>query len=166
MSDRDATPINTSKELVAVAIRALRRNGYGISAEAIEEFTREYDSLAAKLAEAERERDEARLAKGGPYGHALEEGANAQRQVIAQLRADLTAAQATITQLRAESDAVKAAVEAEREACAKIADTGMLVPPDGGSPTDGECDVALGIAAAIRSRSSAPPVPAPNDGAV
>jgi hypothetical protein len=47
---------------------------------------------------------------------------------------------------------VAAKVAEEREACAKIADTGMLVPPDGGSPTEGEVEVALSIAAAIRAR--------------
>jgi len=40
----------------------------------------------------------------------------------------------------------------EREKCARIADNGMLVPPDGGSPTQGECDVAARIATAIRAR--------------
>lgn len=38
-----------------------------------------------------------------------------------------------------------------REA-AKMADTGMLVPPDGGSPTEDECEVARRIAIAIRAR--------------
>lgn len=47
----------------------------------------------------------------------------------------------------------KAAVIAEREACAKLADVGMLVPPDGGSPTQDEIDVAKRIAAAIRART-------------
>jgi hypothetical protein len=42
---------------------------------------------------------------------------------------------------------VAAAVAEEREACAKIADTGMLVPPDGGSPTEGE----------VEGRSASPP---------
>lgn len=46
------------------------------------------------------------------------------------------------------------AVAAEREACAKIADVGMLVPPDGGSPTQDEIDVAERIASVIRSRSN------------
>lgn len=42
----------------------------------------------------------------------------------------------------------------ERERCAKIADNGMLVPPDGGSPTEDEIRVATGIAAAIRNPQS------------
>lgn len=36
------------------------------------------------------------------------------------------------------------------EAAAALADRGMLMPPDGGSPTQGEIDVATGIAAGIR----------------
>lgn len=47
---------------------------------------------------------------------------------------------------------IEAAVKAEREACAKLADTGMLYGTDGGSPTQDEIDVAQRIAAAIRSR--------------
>lgn len=46
---------------------------------------------------------------------------------------------------------IDAAVSAERERCAKIADYGMLVPPDGGSPTQDEIDTANRIAAAIRN---------------
>ncbi len=46
----------------------------------------------------------------------------------------------------------EAAVEAEREACAKIAADGCLVPPDGGSPTDDEIRMCDNIAAAIRAR--------------
>lgn len=42
------------------------------------------------------------------------------------------------------------------EEAAKIADTGMLVPPDGGSPTEDECAVAERIAAAIRARKDQP----------
>ena len=42
------------------------------------------------------------------------------------------------------------------EEAARIADFGMMVPPDGGSPTKEEVDVALRIAAAIRALSSAP----------
>jgi len=52
------------------------------------------------------------------------------------------------------AESVASAVRAEREACARIADMGMLVPPDGGCPTQGEIDVAEGIAAAIRARSN------------
>jgi hypothetical protein len=37
------------------------------------------------------------------------------------------------------------------EACARIADTGHLVPPDGGSPSEEEHAVAKHIAAAIRA---------------
>ncbi len=46
---------------------------------------------------------------------------------------------------------VAAVREQALEEAAKIADVGMLVPPDGGSPTKGEIDVALSIAAAIRA---------------
>ena len=42
----------------------------------------------------------------------------------------------------------------ERERCAKIADDGMLVPPDGGSPTDDEIRVAQDIASAIRKEQT------------
>lgn len=42
----------------------------------------------------------------------------------------------------------------EEAAC--IADYGMLVPPDGGSPTKAETDVALNIATAIRALSAEP----------
>lgn len=44
------------------------------------------------------------------------------------------------------------------EEAAKIADNGMLVPPDGGSPACEEIEVALRIAAAIRALSPAEPV--------
>lgn len=44
-----------------------------------------------------------------------------------------------------------AAIIETREACARIADWGHMVPPDGGSPTDDERIVAESIAAAIRS---------------
>lgn len=53
-----------------------------------------------------------------------------------------------------ESCAVQEAILEEREACAKIADTGMLVPPDGGSPTQDKIDVAERIAYAIRRRGN------------
>jgi len=36
------------------------------------------------------------------------------------------------------------------EKCAKIADCGCLVPPDGGSPTEAEREMCDGIASAIR----------------
>ncbi len=48
------------------------------------------------------------------------------------------------------SQMIDRAVREERERCAKIADNGMLVPPDGGSPTEDEIRVAENIAAAIR----------------
>lgn len=44
------------------------------------------------------------------------------------------------------------------EEAARIADYGMMVPPDGGSPTCEEIAVALRIAAAIRALSPAEPV--------
>lgn len=47
---------------------------------------------------------------------------------------------------------IAAALRSEREACAKLADNGMLYGTDGGSPTQDEIDVAQRIAAAIRSR--------------
>ena len=50
----------------------------------------------------------------------------------------------------------KEAVLAEREACAKIADTAMLVPPDGGSPTEDEIAMCERIASFIRARSDKP----------
>ena len=37
------------------------------------------------------------------------------------------------------------------ERAARIADTAHLVPPDGGSPTEAECNLARDIAAAIRA---------------
>lgn len=46
---------------------------------------------------------------------------------------------------------IVAALEEERERCARIADNGMLVPPDGGSPSEDEIRVAQNIAAAIRN---------------
>jgi hypothetical protein len=42
------------------------------------------------------------------------------------------------------------AVAAERERCAKIAENGCLVPPDGGSPTEDEVEMCKSIAAFIR----------------
>lgn len=48
-------------------------------------------------------------------------------------------------------EAIAAARSAALEEAAKVADTGMLVPPDGGSPTQDEIDVAERIAAAIRA---------------
>jgi hypothetical protein len=59
----------------------------------------------------------------------------------------------TAEQLDACQRQIDFAVAAEREACAKIADEGMLVPPDGGCPTQDEIDVAERIAAGIRARS-------------
>ena len=44
------------------------------------------------------------------------------------------------------------AVAVEREACAKIADTAMLVPPDGGSPTADEVAMCEQIERVIRER--------------
>lgn len=49
--------------------------------------------------------------------------------------------------------AIKKAVEAEREACAKIAEHWCLVPPDGGSPTEAEKEMCDGIAKEIRGRT-------------
>lgn len=40
--------------------------------------------------------------------------------------------------------------EMERERAAKVAETGCLVPPDGGSPSEAEAQLCAGIAAAIR----------------
>jgi hypothetical protein len=57
-----------------------------------------------------------------------------------------------IERLRVELSAARS--QAFEEA-AKIADTGMLVPPDGGSPTQDEIDVAERIAAAIREKATA-----------
>lgn len=45
-------------------------------------------------------------------------------------------------------------IAAETERCAKIAETGCLVPPDGGSPTEEERLMCEGIAKAIRGASS------------
>ena len=45
------------------------------------------------------------------------------------------------------------AVAAERERCAKIAENGCLVPPDGGSPTEDEVEMCKSIAAFIRHGS-------------
>ncbi len=50
------------------------------------------------------------------------------------------------------ADLIRDAVRAEREACARIASEGCLVPPDGGSPTEDERLMCEGIAAAIRAR--------------
>jgi hypothetical protein len=49
--------------------------------------------------------------------------------------------------------AALAAIIETQEDCARIADWGHMVPPDGGSPTDEERKVAEGIAAAIRDGS-------------
>lgn len=49
---------------------------------------------------------------------------------------------------------VAEAVEAEREACARIAREGCLVPPDGGSPTEEERIMCEGVATAIRNRTA------------
>lgn len=49
---------------------------------------------------------------------------------------------------------VAAAVLAEREACAHVAADACLVPPDGGSPTEAEYEVAKAAAERIRSRSA------------
>lgn len=57
---------------------------------------------------------------------------------------------ATLSAIEAEIDRLTVAVVAERERCARIADDGMLMLPDGGSPTQGECDVANHIATLIR----------------
>ncbi len=47
-----------------------------------------------------------------------------------------------------------AALQEERERCARIAANGCLVPPDGGSPTEDEVRMCDSIAAAIRNPSS------------
>lgn len=52
--------------------------------------------------------------------------------------------------------ALAAARKEEREACAKLAETACLVPPDGGSPTEAERMVGEAAAAAIRARSLKP----------
>jgi hypothetical protein len=49
---------------------------------------------------------------------------------------------------------IVAALEEERERCARIAANGCLVPPDGGSPTEAERQMCDGIAAAIRNEKS------------
>jgi hypothetical protein len=49
------------------------------------------------------------------------------------------------------TEAIRGALMDALEAAAKIADTGMLVPPDGGSPTADEVRVAKNIAAGIRN---------------
>lgn len=46
--------------------------------------------------------------------------------------------------------AALAAIKEERERCAKVAEWGHMVPPDGGSPTDDEVALAASIAQAIR----------------
>lgn len=46
---------------------------------------------------------------------------------------------------------IVAALEEERERCARIATNGCLVPPDGGSPTEDEARMCADIAAAIRN---------------
>jgi hypothetical protein len=48
---------------------------------------------------------------------------------------------------------LRQAVAAERERCAKIAEQGCLVPPDGGSPTEDERLMCEFIAACIRGGS-------------
>lgn len=73
------------------------------------------EALAAKLAEVERSRDEwtNTAVQRGLELEATRDSCVGLRQMIAHLKDDLTAAQATIAQLReeSESDAVKAAVE-------------------------------------------------------
>jgi hypothetical protein len=49
-----------------------------------------------------------------------------------------------------------ALIDATVEACAKIAENGCLVPPDGGSPTEDERLMCLQIAAAIRREFAKP----------
>lgn len=90
--------VDTGKELVAVAIGALRRNGYSISAAAVEDFVHEYEALAAKLAEVERENERMR-----EHGVTMRKAADRFFEQARQSAVDLTAAQATITKLREES---------------------------------------------------------------
>ena len=51
-------------------------------------------------------------------------------------------------------EAIHAHVMQEREACARIAEEACLVLPDGGSPTEEECEVAAEAARRIRARST------------
>ena len=51
-------------------------------------------------------------------------------------------------------EAIRAHVMQEREACARIAEEACLVLPDGGSPTEEECEVAAEAARRIRARST------------
>jgi hypothetical protein len=52
------------------------------------------------------------------------------------------------------SSALLTASKDATERAARIAENGMLVPPDGGSPTEDECNLALAIASAIRTQES------------
>jgi len=52
------------------------------------------------------------------------------------------------------AQALADAREREMEACARLADKAMLVPPDGGAPTTDEVNMCECIAAAIRSRGA------------
>jgi chromosome segregation ATPase len=103
--------------------------------------------LAARVAELEAEverrtgeRDEARKAGGEAR---ISENKAEHARVSMSLR---------VTKLEADRDALAQRVaEAVREACAKRAARACLVPPDGGSPTEGEVAVADGAAADIRA---------------
>lgn len=91
----------------------------------------------------------------------VELGEDAAQAEITRLRSQVEEQEATIRRLqdRASKDAEtfsalkREAVEAEREACARIAREGCLVPPDGGSPTEEERIMCEGIATAIRNRT-------------
>lgn len=48
-------------------------------------------------------------------------------------------------------DVARVAINMAIEACARIAEDGCLVPPDGGSPTVEEKEMCDGIARAIRA---------------
>jgi hypothetical protein len=62
-------------------------------------------------------------------------------------------AEQEIKQLR---EGLRAAVLAEREACAQVAENACLVPPDGGSPTEAEAEMCRNAAQFIRARSNPP----------
>ena len=49
--------------------------------------------------------------------------------------------------------ALQRAIEAEREACAQVAENACLTPPDGGCPTADEAEMCNRAARFIRARS-------------
>lgn len=162
-----AARISISRQIAIDAGAAPLSGSLARTVEMLDALAADRDRLAAKLAEAEQSRDEW-------TSIAVERGLEKEA-----LRADLTATQAIIAQLRAENDsgAVKAAVEAERESCAKVAgltsevlceqrDDFLAEGPPNTTPAlmrARQAQTASEIASAIRSRSSAPPVPAPID---